>query len=213
MSFTPLILNFTTNSRSRSTEPISPHPRITLRPGARRLKLAQIIHDGSSQNRAAGLQDRREIKWRPPPNAVDGRRCLVCLMSRTLPRHPCLDSAENENLYPPPRTATTHTSYGPRAAHEPLRHYLRDEAKKVAARCEPQPRKNRRCTRRNTLRIFQGRERHRWLRIIRHRRTVSVGQAPRHRNTGHTRTDAAVTAWDLLPYCVCSRSRPRSGPC
>jgi hypothetical protein len=32
------------------------------------------------------------------------------------------------------------------------------------------------------------------------------------RNTGHTRTDAAAAAWHQLPCCVCSRSRPRSGP-
>ena len=34
-----------------------------------------------------------------------------------------------------------------------------------------------------------------------------------HRNTGHTRMDAAATAWDRLPCGVCSRSRHRSGPC
>ena len=175
MSFTPLILSFTTNSLSRSTVPMIPHPRITLRPDARRLKLARIIHDGSSQNRAAGMQDRREITWRPPPNAGDGRRCLVCLTSRTL-RGTVASNPLIMKTCGPPRTATTHTSYGPRAAQKPVLHCLRDEAREVAARCEPQARKNRRCVRRNTLRIFQGRERHRWLRIIRHKRTVSVGQ-------------------------------------
>jgi hypothetical protein len=42
----------------------------------------------------------------------------------------------------------------------------------------PQARKNRRRIRRNTLRIFSGRERCRWLRIIRRSRMVNVGQAP-----------------------------------
>ena len=49
-------------------------------------ELAHHLDMRAQHNRAAGMQDRREIKWRPPPNAVDGRRCLVCLMSRTLPR-------------------------------------------------------------------------------------------------------------------------------
>jgi hypothetical protein len=43
----------------------------------------------------------------------------------------------------------------------------------------PQARKNRRRIRWNTLRIFQDRERRRWLRIVRRSRTVNVGQAPR----------------------------------
>jgi hypothetical protein len=43
----------------------------------------------------------------------------------------------------------------------------------------PQARKNRRCIRWNTLRIFSGRERCRWSRIVRRSRTVNVGQAPR----------------------------------
>ena len=43
----------------------------------------------------------------------------------------------------------------------------------------PQARKNRRCIRWNTLRIFSGRERRRWLRIVRRSRKVNVGQAPR----------------------------------
>ena len=42
----------------------------------------------------------------------------------------------------------------------------------------PQARKNRRCIRWNTLRIFSGRERRRWLRIVHRSRTVNVGQAP-----------------------------------
>jgi hypothetical protein len=79
----------------------------------------------------------------------------------------------------PPRTATTHNSHGPRTAQEPVRHCLRDEAKKMRPDARPQARKNRRRIRRNTLRIFPGRERHRWLQIIFRSRTVSVGQAPR----------------------------------
>ena len=40
------------------------------------------------------------------------------------------------------------------------------------------PEKNRRCIRWNTLRTFPGRERRRWLQIIRRSRKVNVGQAP-----------------------------------
>ena len=161
MSFTPLILNFTTNSRSRSTEPIIPHPRITLRPDARRLKLARIIHDGSLQNRAAGMQDRREIKWRSPPNAGDGRRCLVCLCREPYrgagqARKARLDVRSSEFEVLTPNCCPSHPS-----------------------------------------------------RFSRPSRLSAVTR----RNTGHTRTDAAATAWDRLPYGVCSRSRPRSGPC
>jgi hypothetical protein len=43
----------------------------------------------------------------------------------------------------------------------------------------PQAWKNRRCIRWNTLRIFSGRERRRWLRIVRRRRKVNVEQAPK----------------------------------
>ena len=43
----------------------------------------------------------------------------------------------------------------------------------------PQAWKNRRRIRWNTLRIFSGRERRRWSRIVRRSRTVNVGQAPR----------------------------------
>jgi hypothetical protein len=43
----------------------------------------------------------------------------------------------------------------------------------------PQARKNRKCIRWNTVRIFSGRERRRWLQIICRSRTVNVGQAPR----------------------------------
>jgi hypothetical protein len=39
-------------------------------------------------------------------------------------------------------------------------------------------RKNRRRIHWNTVRIFQGRERRRWLQLVRRRRTVNVGQAP-----------------------------------
>ena len=45
----------------------------------------------------------------------------------------------------------------------------------------PQALKNRRRIRWNTLRIFSGRERRRWLQIIRRSRTVNVGQAPKGR--------------------------------
>jgi len=47
------------------------------------------------------------------------------------------------------------------------------------ARCEAQARKNRRCIRWNTLRIFSDRERRRWLRIVRRSRTTNVRQAPK----------------------------------
>jgi hypothetical protein len=43
----------------------------------------------------------------------------------------------------------------------------------------PQAWKNRRCIRWNTLRIFSGRERRRWLRIVRRSRKVNVEQAPK----------------------------------
>ena len=62
---------------------------------------------------------------------------------------------------------------------EPVRHCLRDEAKEVRPDARPQARKNRRRIHWNTLRIFSGRERRRWLRIVRRNRTVNVGQAPR----------------------------------
>src|SRR5438445_10908572 len=58
---------------------------------------------------------------------------------------------------------------------------VRDEAKEVWPDARPQARKNRRRIRWNTLRIFSGRERRRWLRVIRSSRTVNVGQAPRIR--------------------------------
>jgi len=35
----------------------------------------------------------------------------------------------------------------------------------------------------NTLRIFSGRERRRWLRVVRRSRTVNVGQDPRGANS------------------------------
>src|SRR5437016_1640139 len=65
------------------------------------------------------------------------------------------------------------------AFKEPVRHCLRDEAKEVRPDARPQVRKNRRCIRWNTLRIFSGRARRRWLRIVRRSRKVNVGQAPR----------------------------------
>src|SRR6267143_1102688 len=63
---------------------------------------------------------------------------------------------------------------------EPVRHCLRDEAKEVRPGARPQVLKNRRCIRWNTLRIFSGRVRRRWSRIVRCSRTVNVGQAPRY---------------------------------
>ena len=54
-----------------------------------------------------------------------------------------------------------------------------DEAKEVRPDARPQARKNRRCIRWNTLRIFSDRERRRWSRIVRRNRKVIVGQALR----------------------------------
>ena len=56
---------------------------------------------------------------------------------------------------------------------------VRDEAKEVRPDARPQAWKNWRCIRWNTLRIFSGRERRRWSRIVRRSRKVNVGQAPR----------------------------------
>src|SRR5438477_11318141 len=56
---------------------------------------------------------------------------------------------------------------------------VRDEAKEVRPDARSQARENRRCIRWNTLRIFSGRERRRWSRIVRRSRKVNVGQAPR----------------------------------
>jgi len=50
---------------------------------------------------------------------------------------------------------------------EPVRHCLRDEAKQTRPDERQQARKNWRCIRWNTWRIFSGRERRRWLRIVR----------------------------------------------
>src|SRR5882762_5391358 len=60
---------------------------------------------------------------------------------------------------------------------------VRDEAKEVRPDARPQARKNRRCISRNTLRIFSGRARRRWWRIVRRSRKVNVAQAPRERHT------------------------------
>src|SRR6266852_3559590 len=57
---------------------------------------------------------------------------------------------------------------------EPVRHCLRDEAKEVRPDARPQARKNRRRIPWNTLRIFSGRERCRWLRIV--RRSEKLGR-------------------------------------
>ena len=61
---------------------------------------------------------------------------------------------------------------------------VRNEAKEVRPDLRPQARKNRRyirwnTIRWNTLRIFPGRERRRWLQIVRRSRKVNVGQAPK----------------------------------
>jgi len=61
---------------------------------------------------------------------------------------------------------------------------VRDEAKEVRLDARPQARKNRRCIRWNTLRIFSGRARRRWPRIVRRSRTVNVGQAPKTSQRG-----------------------------
>src|SRR2546427_4039013 len=58
---------------------------------------------------------------------------------------------------------------------------VRDEAKEVRPDARPQARKNRRCICWNTLRIFSGRERRKWWRIVRRSRKVNVAQAPRER--------------------------------
>ena len=67
---------------------------------------------------------------------------------------------------------------------------VRDEAKEVWPDARPQNRKNRKRIRWNTLRIFSGRERRRWSRIIRRSRTVNVGQAP---NKEYLRPDRKTT--------------------
>ena len=73
-----------------------------------------------------------------------------------------------------------HAHYQPLImCQEPVRHCLRDEAKEVRPDARPQARKNRRRIRWNTLRIFSGRARRRWSRIVRRSRTVNVGHAPR----------------------------------
>ena len=148
------------------------------------------------------------------PAARDGRRCLVCLMSRALPRRRCLDSAHTGDIcQASPHSVNPHVRWARGRSGSLSDIAVRDEAKEVRPDARPQAWKNRRRIRRNTLRIFSGRERCRWSRIVRRSKTVNAGQAPRHRNTGHTRTDAAATAWHRLPCCVCSGSRPRSGLC
>ena len=59
----------------------------------------------------------------------------------------------------------------------------RDEAKEVRPDTRPQARKNRRCIGWNTWRIFSGRARRRWSRIVCRSRTVNNGQAPMAINT------------------------------
>ncbi len=53
---------------------------------------------------------------------------------------------------------------------------VRDEVKEMWRDARPQARKNRRRIHWNTLRIFSGRERRRWPRIVRRSRTVYVGR-------------------------------------
>ena len=55
---------------------------------------------------------------------------------------------------------------------------VRDEAKKARADARPQAPKNRRRSRRITLRIFLGREQSRCLCLVRRSRMGNVGQAP-----------------------------------
>jgi hypothetical protein len=75
---------------------------------------------------------------------------------------------------------------------------IRDEAKEVRQDARLQARKNRRCTRWNTLMIFSGRERRRWLQIIRRSRTVNIGQTPRKRSVDVLRV-SSLFDHSLLP--------------
>jgi hypothetical protein len=71
---------------------------------------------------------------------------------------------------------------------------VRDEAKEVRADARPQARKNRRCIRWNTLRIFSGRERRKWSRIVRRSRKVNVGQAPRSAKSPLAQVTGSISA-------------------
>jgi mRNA-degrading endonuclease RelE of RelBE toxin-antitoxin system len=71
----------------------------------------------------------------------------------------------------------------------------------VGPDARPQARKNRRCIRWNTLRIFSGRERRRWSRIVRRSRKVNVGQAPRTHNATSIHYSDKVTK-QILADCA-----------
>src|SRR5512141_2332118 len=75
---------------------------------------------------------------------------------------------------------------------------VRNEAKEVRPDARPQARKNRRRIRWNTLRIFSGRERRRWLRIVPRSRKVNVGQAP----------SFLPSSWNN-PLNICERGKER----
>ena len=75
--------------------------------------------------------------------------CLVCLVERDRPDRP------DEPNQPSPISHPSRLSRAAIPQHlEPVRHYLRDEAKDVRPDARLQARKNRRCVRWNTLRIF-----------------------------------------------------------
>ena len=57
----------------------------------------------------------RRTKKRPPPSRERRTPLLVCLMSRALPRAVASNPHRRETCTRPPRTASTHTSYGPQA--------------------------------------------------------------------------------------------------
>ena len=104
------------------------------------------------------------------------------------------------------------------AFKEPVRHCLRDEAKEVLPDARPQARKNRRCIRWNTLRNFSGRERRRWLRIVRRSRKVNVGQAPRVTPRNHdgstdtfTGSASSTTTSSLMALVADLAPRPGGG--
>jgi len=88
-------------------------------------------------------------------------------------------------------------------AREPARSLsdiaVRDEAKEVRPDARPQARKNRRCIRWNTLRIFSGRERRRWSRIVRRSKKVNVGQAPKEGGALPERCSSQVQKAESLP--------------
>jgi hypothetical protein len=84
----------------------------------------------------------------------------------------------------------------------------------------PQARKNRRCIRWNTLRIFSGRARGSWSRIVRRSRTVTIGQISKGRGYEHFKSgtglaEIAVSRLRLRLSKVptlCSQSQPDPQP-